>query len=201
MTNPSDRLARALLQDNNWSVCQRRCVYENPWTQLIEEELVHRNGQQGLYGYLAPVDCVMTLPLKISPQGPSVCLVRQWRQAFDCYTWELPCGRMEEGESPEQAGQRELHEETGLQAPHWQRLALWRHSDARVAGHIHALLAWPTEDHPQQGQADPSECDLIREEVSLDQALQAVQQGIICQIASVATLLLGQQWIHRLTQE
>ena len=41
---------------------------------------------------------------------------RQYRHALGCTCYELPCGVMEEGETPLNAAKRELEEETGLRA-------------------------------------------------------------------------------------
>jgi 8-oxo-dGTP pyrophosphatase MutT (NUDIX family) len=43
-----------------------------------------------------------------------VLLTRQYRFLIDDFTWEIPGGRVEEGESPEQAARRECIEETGV---------------------------------------------------------------------------------------
>ncbi len=42
--------------------------------------------------------------------------VRQYRPAIGQISWEVPAGLIDEGESPEQAAQRELAEETQLKA-------------------------------------------------------------------------------------
>ncbi|MGW2313681.1 NUDIX hydrolase [Actinomadura luteofluorescens] len=47
---------------------------------------------------------------------PSVIVIRRAYQGRNAGQWGLPGGRMEDGETPEQAGLRELHEELGLTA-------------------------------------------------------------------------------------
>ncbi|HEX4162136.1 MAG TPA: NUDIX hydrolase, partial [Acidimicrobiales bacterium] len=53
----------------------------------------------------------------------SVTLVRQYRAAVDALVLEIPAGtRDKEGEGPEDTARRELAEEAGLQAAHWELL-------------------------------------------------------------------------------
>lgn len=49
-------------------------------------------------------------------------LVRQYRHAVSAYVWELPAGRLDAGETPEQAARRELEEEVGLRAGRVEKL-------------------------------------------------------------------------------
>ena len=54
-----------------------------------------------------------------------VMLVRQYRLPADQYLWELPAGKIDEGENALQAAKRELIEETGLRAKKWKKLVLF----------------------------------------------------------------------------
>ena len=45
-----------------------------------------------------------------------VTLVRQYRYAVGTRVWELPAGRLDPGETPEQGARRELEEEVGLRS-------------------------------------------------------------------------------------
>jgi 8-oxo-dGDP phosphatase len=53
----------------------------------------------------------------------TVTLVRQYRAAVDTLVLEIPAGTLDkEGEEPEDAARRELAEEAGLEAAHWELL-------------------------------------------------------------------------------
>lgn len=54
-----------------------------------------------------------------------VVLVRQYRYPVDDSLWELPAGRLDAGESPEQAAQRELQEEIGHRAEDLRKIAFF----------------------------------------------------------------------------
>jgi len=62
-----------------------------------------------------------------------VLLVRQYRLPARRYMWELPAGRIDEGETALQAARRELVEETGLRAKKWAKLAAFYPSPGFLA--------------------------------------------------------------------
>ena len=51
-----------------------------------------------------------------------VCLLRQYRYVADGWIWELPAGKLEPGEPPLETAKRELIEEAGVSASHWESL-------------------------------------------------------------------------------
>src|ERR1700759_488610 len=51
-----------------------------------------------------------------------VCRLRQFGPAGGGWIWELPAGRLEPGEPPQDTAYRELIEEAGCEAAHWQDL-------------------------------------------------------------------------------
>ena len=55
-------------------------------------------------------------------QRQQVCLLRQYRHASGGWLWDLPAGKLEAGEQPQQTAARELEEEAGLLAGDWQTL-------------------------------------------------------------------------------
>ncbi|MBQ9325843.1 MAG: NUDIX hydrolase [Clostridia bacterium] len=71
-----------------------------------------------------------------------VILVRQARIAVDRLTWEIPAGKFDHpGEDPLVCAQRELSEETGLSADHWDKLTVMDTTPGFCNEHIHLYLA------------------------------------------------------------
>jgi ADP-ribose pyrophosphatase len=62
--------------------------------------------------------------LAVDDEG-RVALVRQYRHPVAEAVWELPAGRVDAGETPEEGARRELEEEAGLRAGRLQRIAFF----------------------------------------------------------------------------
>lgn len=59
--------------------------------------------------------------LALDPLG-KICMLHQYRHAVGGWVWELPAGKIDEGEEPEQTARRELEEEAGFRARIWEHL-------------------------------------------------------------------------------
>lgn len=66
---------------------------------------------------------------------------RQSKYAIEGESLALPGGYLEPGEAPLAAARRELLEETGYEAAHWQKLGTFRVDANRGAGIAHLFLA------------------------------------------------------------
>lgn len=70
-----------------------------------------------------------------------VCLLRQYRHAAGGWLWELPAGKLDPGENPEQTASRELLEEAGVSASQWSSLGSLISSPGVFTEVIHLYLA------------------------------------------------------------
>ena len=86
-----------------------------------------------------------------------ILLVRQYRLPAGQYMWELPAGKVDEGETAAQAAKRELIEETGLRAKKWKKLTTFYPSPGFVEEKMTIFLATGL----TQGEARPMEDERI----------------------------------------
>ncbi|HEY3836183.1 MAG TPA: NUDIX hydrolase [Bryobacteraceae bacterium] len=70
-----------------------------------------------------------------------ILLVRQFRLPADRYLWEIPAGKIDDGETAFQAAQRELGEETGLSAKTWKELVTFYPSPGYVEERMTIFVA------------------------------------------------------------
>jgi ADP-ribose pyrophosphatase len=84
-----------------------------------------------------------------------VCLLRQYGHALAAWLWELPAGKLDGAERPLRAAQRELAEEAGVTAAHWQQLGQFVSSPGVFTEVVHLFLATdlaPTPARPEAGE-------------------------------------------------
>lgn len=113
---------------NPYTVLDRRKVYDSPWIRVREDRFRHRKGATGPYavcGFRRTACGVLALD-----EEDRVVLVGQWRYPLELYSWEIPEGGGDEGESPFEAIRRELAEEAGLSAQVWEPLCFFHASNS-----------------------------------------------------------------------
>jgi len=78
-------------------------------------ERAHRSGDCSLSTGVDAVILCVSINYPVSRKSPEVLLIKQFRPALDRYVIEFVAGLREQGESPEEAGLRELKEEVGYE--------------------------------------------------------------------------------------
>lgn len=120
---------------------RERLVYRNKYVELYDDDVLTPRGTPGTFTRLRyrenPPGAVVVPRL---PDGRFL-LLRVFRYAFDTISLELPRGTGEPGESAENAGRRELLEETGLAASTVTHLGFLRPDTSIVETEVHVLLA------------------------------------------------------------
>ena len=120
-----------------------------------------------------------------------VTMVRQHRVAIDKCTWEIPAGKLDSPtEDPFDAAKRELEEETGLQAEHWQKLTSMYTTPGFCNERISIYLATGLSQHPSHPDAD----EFLRiKKIPLDDAIAQCMSGEIQDGKTLVGLLMAKQ--------
>ena len=75
----------------------------------------------------------------VARDGDEIVVVRQSRPGADSRTLELPSGKIEDGETPEEAAVRELAEECGIAAARWRRIGGFWAAPGYSSEYVHVL--------------------------------------------------------------
>ncbi len=171
-------------EENPWQVKSETRVYDNPWINLTEYQVINPSGNPGIYGKIhfknraigiVPLDAEM-----------NTYLVGQYRFVFDEYSGEIPEGGGLLADDPLTAAKRELLEETGLVAKNWtevQRMHLSNSvSDELCIIYVATGL--------EQFEAEPEDTEqLIVNKIPFDEVYRMVCAGEITDSVTVAAVL------------
>jgi 8-oxo-dGDP phosphatase len=173
--------AEASLPVGPWIRRSRAVVYENAWITVWHDEVVRPDGSEGVYGVVHfPREAVGVVA--VDEEG-RILMVGQHRYTLDEYSWELPEGGVDPGESLLEGAQRELREETGFEAVQWRELARITLSNSVTDERGAIFLATGL----QAGQAAPEATeDLALRWMHLDEVLAAIDAGEIRDVITVA---------------
>jgi rSAM/selenodomain-associated transferase 1 len=112
-------------------------LHGSPWRSILRDRLVV-NDRESEYTYLCVPRAVFVAAVTTDHD---LLLVRQYRHPVRDWTLEVPAGSVGEGESPLEAAQRELREETGGIAAGWTHLTTFFSSSAHLSLRSDAFLA------------------------------------------------------------
>lgn len=117
-----------------------------------------------------------------------VVMVRQYRHAVRGVLLEIPAGKLDAGEAPEETARRELAEEVGLRAGEMRKLAEFFNSPGYSDEYFHLYLA--RELGPERGEPEADEF-LEIEKIPLDEAVSMIASGKIRDAKSIIGITLA----------
>jgi ADP-ribose pyrophosphatase len=164
-------------------VVGHRAVYDGRVLSLHVDEVEEPGGVRATREVVRHRGSVAMLAVS---EDDRVVLVRQYRYAVDETLWELPAGRLDSGETPEQGARRELIEEVGLEAYQVEPLAVFYTTPGFCDELMHVFRATGLRQVPPRPEADE------RIEVrwfGLDEALAMIQRGEIREGKTLVALL------------
>ncbi|MCL6637457.1 MAG: NUDIX hydrolase [Alicyclobacillus sp.] len=161
----------------------RETVYQGGFLRLERWTVQLPDGRQADRDIVRHPGAVAILA---EPVPGSVLCVKQFRPATEQWLLEIPAGKLEPGEPPEQCARRELAEETGYQADSWQALYSFYTSPGFADERI--TLFYATGLTPGTAQPDADEFVEVMT-LTREQAAAAVAAGDITDAKTLVALL------------
>lgn len=175
-------------------VLKSRVVFRGPVFHVTSEEIEEPGGVRVRRDMIRHPGSVVILVVDDSGREPRVLLERQFRYAAKQRLWELPAGRIDEGESELAAAKRELREETGFRARKWSRAMFFWASP----GFLDETMAIYLARDLVAGKAEPEDDEVIAKRFfPLPSAVRMVVNGTIRDAKTIAAVLWLNQKIGR----
>ena len=170
-------------RENPWITRSSRTAYQNQWIKVREDGVVRPDGSPGIYGVVEVPPSVGIVALN---QKDYVVLIGQWRYTLSRYLIEIPRGGSDGELDILACAQRELAEEAGVSAAHWQTLGSVEVNTGITTDVQHLFLA--TDLSPTSTSHDAEEqLDVIWR--PFPEAIAMVMRGEISEVCSVAAIL------------
>lgn len=174
----------------NARVLSSKLPYRGPVFWVTTDQVLEPSGVRVRRDVVRHSGSVVVLAVDESSGAPKVLLEKQYRHAAERFLYELPAGRIDEGENELKAAKRELLEETGYSARSWKRVLRFWASPGFVAEAMSVYLARGL----RAGAAQPEEDEVI--EINffpLEKAVTMVMSGTIQDAKTIAGVL----WLDR----
>lgn len=162
----------------------RKVIYKNPWINLYVDKVRLPNGHVLSEHHMLEMGNGSVCAV-MEDSRQRILLIRLYRYPTDTMGWELPAGRIDEGETALEAMQRELLEETGYRAVHYQEILKYYpvNGISNHAMHLYRCTA-----AQKAGSFDPVEIHEIRW-TEKEEVLRMIREGKIVDGLSLTGLL------------
>lgn len=168
-----------------WKSLCSEYIIKRPWLTARRDKIELPDGR------IIPEFYVLEYPewvnvIAITTDGRFV-MERQYRYAADSTNYEIPCGVMEQGETPLEAAMRELKEETGYGGGQWRELMCISANPTSMTNMTHCFVATGVEKVSDQ-HLDATE-ELEVHLLSRDEVLALLRNNEMIQSLMIAPLL------------
>jgi ADP-ribose pyrophosphatase len=169
---------------------ESRQLYEGKIMTLNRDVVRFPDGSTSDFDIVRHPGASAIVPFLNDPAGeePQLLLLRQYRYAAGGYVYEIPAGRLDPGESPEECAARELKEETGCTAEELTPLTTMFTTPGFTDEVIHLFMATGLTHGESAREADEFADVVI---MKLTEALELIRDGQIVDAKTALGILFA----------
>jgi len=168
-------------------------VFEGPLFRVFRDEIEEPTGKKVRRDVIRHNGSAVILAVddRKSGKDPLVLIERQFRHAAQHYLYEVPAGKMDDGEDHLEAAKRELREETGYSAKRWTKLVRYFASPGFLGEWMQVFLA----EDLIPGEAAPEDDESFELQfVPLSELLKLIEAGRILDGKTLISVMYYARW-------
>ena len=171
-------------------------IYTGRVLNLDVDRVRFPNDSEGQLELIRHSGAAAVLPFLDAPNDPDarILLIRQYRYAADRFLYEIPAGRLENGEAPVARARRELREEAGCEAEVFTSLGGFFTTPGFIDEFIHLFIASGL----TRGDPKPEIDEFIHSEShTLLEGLRMIDRGEIVDGKTIIALFMADRLIRQ----
>ncbi|NES73061.1 MAG: NUDIX hydrolase [Okeania sp. SIO2D1] len=185
-----------MTQLKSWKILHSELIFNEKWCRIRKDRIELPNNEI-IDDYFVRLreDIALVLPIT---QDQQVIFVRQYRHAVGKILLELPAGNFDSTQEDSfVAALREMQEETGYTASKLTKLATIYENPGNDTSTIHVFVAVDAYYLGKQKLDSTEEIEVVL--IPIQEIMNKITEGEICVSGTVSTLLLGFNWLSRLS--
>ncbi|MBI2619263.1 MAG: NUDIX hydrolase [Ignavibacteriales bacterium] len=161
---------------------------------LIVDEIEYPSGNRGIREVARHPGGAVVVPML---DDSTLLLIRQFRYPTREMLYEVPAGKLNEGEDPLQCAKRELEEETGFTATSFRKLTAIYTTPGFCNEQLHLYLATGLTETDHGQQLEEGEQNLTLERVPFARAITMIESGAIVDSKTICGILLAERVLRK----
>ncbi len=174
------------MQKGPFTITESKQIYKNDWIEVQEDKVIRPDGQEGLF---TTVDTGIGVSIVAIDADNTIYLIKEYHYVLKQYGVQTPAGAVDKGETPLQAAQRELLEETGCTAKTWTELGMVNALTSIIRSPVYLFLA------QELTKTQEPEADIEQIKVPLEKAVEMVMNSEITLGPSCVAILKAKEFV------